>query len=144
MYSSHSLIGRLGHEPELRFTRKQGAITTLRIATNTYRKNADTGQQESVTTWHRCVFFDKQAELVCDKAQKGDVLFVEGVPVDRSWNDKHTKVKVTVREIKVNSVKFPAGFTKSSQISHDDQVDEQIEQQLNEHQQWIADYEAAE
>lgn len=109
MYSSHTIIGYLGHEPELRYTPSQLPVTTLKIGTSSSRKDPDTGEWVDKTTWHRCVFAGKQAESVCNKAFKGIQMLVEGTPEDRSWKTKGGE-KITVREIKAHVVKFPAGF----------------------------------
>jgi len=116
----------------------------LRIATNHYRKNKTTGENETMTTWHRCVVYGEQAEFVCDKAKKGDALFVEGLPVDRSWDDK-LKGKITIREMNVNTVKFPAGFSQDSDsnataVMSEDQIDAQIYKQQQKHEEWLKQY----
>jgi len=139
MYSSHTIIGNLGHEPELRYTAKQQLpVTTLNIATSSSHKDKNTGEWVDKTTWHRCVFAGKQAEYVCSKATKGVQMMIVGEPEDRSWKNAGGE-KITVREIKVKTVKFPSGV-KTTVASSSNPTSQQ---QLDDHQEWIEDYDKA-
>ncbi|OGC00617.1 hypothetical protein A2V82_01805 [candidate division KSB1 bacterium RBG_16_48_16] len=81
------LIGRLGAEPELKYTASGVAVLTLSIATNTRWKAQDGNQQEQ-TEWHRVVVWRKLAEMIAQYAQKGTRVYVEGRLATRSWQDK--------------------------------------------------------
>jgi single-strand DNA-binding protein len=81
------LIGRLGAEPELKYTASGVAVLTLSIATNTRWKAQDGNQQEQ-TEWHRVVVWRKTAEMIAQYAQKGTRVYVEGRLATRSWQDK--------------------------------------------------------
>ena len=59
------LVGNLGQDPELRYTRSEMAVTTLRIATtDSYRRDGD--DSEPKTEWHSVVVFGKTAENCCN------------------------------------------------------------------------------
>lgn len=82
-----SLIGNLGHDPELRFTSSQIPWLTLRLATSESRRNAN-GEPTARTDWHRVVVWNRMAERCASSLAKGRPIFVEGRLQTRSWEDK--------------------------------------------------------
>ena len=74
------LLGRLGAEPEMRYTQGGTAVTQLRLATDRVRKGG-----ESETDWHSVVVWDKLAEAVAEYVEKGQRLYVAGRLVQSSW-----------------------------------------------------------
>src|SRR5437016_2983868 len=82
------LIGRLGQDPELRFTPQGQAVTGLRLATNRTLA-AGEGERREVTDWHDVVVWGKQAETVGAHSGKGDQIYVEGRLQTRSWEDQN-------------------------------------------------------
>jgi len=81
------LIGRLGADPEIRYTPKGTAVTNLRIAT-TYRFTNTEGQSEDQTEWHRIVAFGKLAEICGKYLAKGKQVYFEGRIQTREWEDR--------------------------------------------------------
>ena len=67
------LLGRVGNDPEMRYTASGIAVTQLRLATDRGRKNG-----ESETDWHTVVVWDKIGEAVAEYVQKGQRLYVAG------------------------------------------------------------------
>jgi len=55
------LIGYLGSDAETRTARNNSTLTVLSLATNRNRKDRETGERQSQTTWHRCVSFRQTA-----------------------------------------------------------------------------------
>ena len=51
------LLGRVGTDPEMKYTPGGTAVTRLRLATDRYRKNV-----EDATDWHTVVVWGKQGE----------------------------------------------------------------------------------
>ncbi len=82
------IIGRLGADPELKYTPAGAAVMTLSVATNTSWKDTDGNQQEQ-TEWHRVVVWRKLAEIMAQYAKKGTKVYVEGRLRTRSWDDKN-------------------------------------------------------
>lgn len=78
------LIGRLGADPEIRYTPSGRAVSNFRIATNETWKNKD-GQQQERTEWHSIVIWDKQAEIAAEYLKKGSHVYIEGRLQTRSW-----------------------------------------------------------
>jgi single-strand DNA-binding protein len=56
MFNNVTLIGYLRSDAEFRTTRNNTVLTVLSLATKRTWKNRETGERESQTTWHKCVF----------------------------------------------------------------------------------------
>ena len=67
------LLGRVGTEPEMRYTQSGTAVTKVRLATDRRRQNGD-----SEADWHSVVAWGKTAEVVNQYVGKGDRIFVTG------------------------------------------------------------------
>lgn len=72
-----TLIGNLGDDPETKYTQGGMAITTIRLATSSVRKDKDGNAQER-TEWHRVKFFGKLGEIAGEYLRKGSQVYVEG------------------------------------------------------------------
>ena len=81
------LIGRLGADPEIRYTPKGTAVTNFRIATTSRFTNPE-GQPEERTEWHRIVTFGKLAEICGKYLAKGRQVYIEGRIQTREWEDR--------------------------------------------------------
>lgn len=98
------LIGRLGNNPEIRYTNTGTAVANFNLATSE-NWNDKSGQRQERTEWHRVVVWGKLAEL-CEKyLAKGRQCFVEGRLQTRSWDDKDGNKKYTT-EIVASTVQF--------------------------------------
>ncbi|GAB6142456.1 hypothetical protein JCM14076_31860 [Methylosoma difficile] len=87
MYNKVTLVGRLGKEPEIRYTQDKSPIANLSIATTDYRKDS-AGKSTAHTEWHRVVLFGKLAETVRDRnPKKGSMILIEGSLRTRKWQD---------------------------------------------------------
>ena len=76
------LLGRVGNDPEMRYTASGTAVTQLRLATDRGRKNG-----EDATDWHTVVVWDKLGEAVAQYVEKGQRLYVAGRLVQSSWDE---------------------------------------------------------
>ena len=65
------LLGRVGTDPEMKYTASGIAVTQLRLATDRVRKGG-----ESETDWHSVVVWDKLADAVAQYVEKGQRLYV--------------------------------------------------------------------
>ena len=74
------LLGRVGADPEMKYTASGIAVTQLRLATDRGRKNG-----EDATDWHMVVVWDKLGEAVAQFVEKGQRLYVAGRLVQSSW-----------------------------------------------------------
>lgn len=98
------LLGRLGADPEVRYTLEGKPVTHLRVATNEVIVRAD-GEREVITDWHRVIAFGKLAENCGMYLNKGSRVLIEGKLKTRSFEDKQG-VKRTVVEVWAEEISF--------------------------------------
>ena len=98
------LIGRLGKDPELRYTPGGQAVASFPIATNRVWTGSD-GQKKEQTTWHNIIAWGKQAEVIKEYLAKGREIYIEGRIDNRSYEDKEGN-KRYVSEVVVESFQF--------------------------------------
>ena len=84
------LIGRLGGDPELRYTTAGLPVATFNIATNRQWPGKDGSLQEE-TEWHTIVAWDKLAQICSEHLTKGRLIFIEGRIHTRSWENNGQK-----------------------------------------------------
>ena len=92
------LIGRLGRDPEIRYTPSGQALAKFSLATDENRKDQD-GNWQTETTWHNIVLWAKNAERAGENLKKGHLIFLEGRISNRSWDDPETGQKKYMTEI---------------------------------------------
>lgn len=81
-------IGRLGKDPETRFTPSGDAVTNFSIACGEEWKDKTSGEKVEKTEWVRCVAFGKLAEIAGKYLKKGKQCYVSGKLTTRKWVDK--------------------------------------------------------
>jgi len=99
------LIGRLGADPEVRYTPDGTMVTSFRLATDEQWKDKS-GQKVQRTEWHRIVTFGKLAEICGNFLSKGKLIFVDGRIRTQSWEDKEGNKRYTT-EIVAATVLVP-------------------------------------
>jgi single-strand DNA-binding protein len=101
------LIGRLGKDPEIRYSQQGKAIVTFSLATSEQWTDKTSGDRQEKTEWHRIVVFDKQAET-CEKyLSKGSQIYIEGRLQTRNY-EKEGQTHYTT-EIVVSNFQFLGG-----------------------------------
>lgn len=83
-----TLIGRLGKDPEVRYTQGGTAVANLSVATSETWKSKDTGEPQEKTEWHLVVIFGKLAEIAGQYLKKGSQAFFEGKLQTKKWTDQ--------------------------------------------------------
>ena len=78
MYLKIILIGRLGRDPELRYTQSGQPVTNLSVATSRRWTDRESGEPREETTWFRVTVWGKQAETCNEYLSKGSQVLVEG------------------------------------------------------------------
>ena len=101
------IVGRLGSDPELRYTQTGQAIATFSVATSEMWTNRD-GKKEERTEWHKIVVWGKQGENCGQYLAKGRQVYIEGKIQTRQWEDKTGQKRYTT-EIVGNQIVFLAG-----------------------------------
>lgn len=81
------LIGRLGQDPEIRYTQASNAVANLSLATSETWKDKNTGEKQERTEWHRVVLFGKIAEIAGEYLRKGSLVYIEGKLQTQKWTD---------------------------------------------------------
>jgi single-strand DNA-binding protein len=76
-------VGRLAHDPELRYTPNGKAVCEFSLAVNEYRKI--NGERKKFAHFFKFVVWDKAAELICQYCKQGDELQVRGTPREDRW-----------------------------------------------------------
>jgi len=106
------LIGRLGNDPEMRYTQDGKAVANISLATSESWKDKQTGEKKEQTEWHRVVFFGRTAEVIGEYLHKGSLIYVEGRLQTRKWQDKEGNDRYTT-EIMGNEMKMLGGRSDS-------------------------------
>lgn len=101
------LIGRLGNDPEVRYTSNGGAVANFNMATNESWTDKQ-GQKQERTEWHKIVVWGKLGELCGQYLSKGRQAYVEGRLQTREWQDKEGNKRYTT-EIVAQGVQFLGG-----------------------------------
>jgi single-strand DNA-binding protein len=101
------LVGRLGRDPEVRFTSSGQAVANFSMATDeTYKDRA--GERQKRTEWHKIVVWGKQAEIAQKYLRKGSLIFLEGRIQSREYQDRDQN-KRTSFEIVCNNFRMLGG-----------------------------------
>lgn len=108
------IVGRLGSDPELKYTSNSQAVTRFNVATSEQWKDKVTGQPQERTEWHRVVVWGKMAEICGQHLAKGRQVYVEGRLQTRSWEDQQGQKKYTT-EVIANTVQFLGAAGERSQ-----------------------------
>ena len=96
------LIGRLTHDPELRYTPNGTPVADLKLATS--RKYATReGESREETLYIVVTVCNRQAENCCQYLRKGRAVHVEGYLKEETWEtregEKRSKIKVEAERV---------------------------------------------
>lgn len=80
------IIGRLGRDPEMRFTPSGHPRTKFSVATSRNWTTQE-GEHHSETEWFNVVAWDRLAEICDQYLRKGERVYVEGRLQTRRWSD---------------------------------------------------------
>jgi single-strand DNA-binding protein len=101
------LVGRLGRDPETRYTGGGQAVANFSLATDESYRDKN-GERQKRTEWHKIVVWGKQAEIAQQYLKKGSLVFIEGRIQSREWQDKEGQ-KRTSFEIVANNFRMLGG-----------------------------------
>lgn len=102
------IIGRLGNDPEIRYTPSGAAVTKFSVATSEEWKDKNSGEKKERTEWHRITAWGKLGEICGEYLAKGRQVYVEGRIQTSSYDDKDG-VKRYSTEIIASDVQFLGG-----------------------------------
>jgi single-strand DNA-binding protein len=81
------LVGRLGKDPELKYTPSGAPVAKFSLATDESFKDR-TGEKQNRTEWHNIVAWNKLAEICGEYLTKGKLIYIEGSIRSRQWQDQ--------------------------------------------------------
>lgn len=96
------IIGRLGRDPEMRYTPSGRPVTTFSVATSRSWNTSD-GERRTETEWFNVVAWSSLAEICNQYLVKGQQVYIEGRLQTRQWEDdqgkRHTSVEIVANEM---------------------------------------------
>ncbi|MDP9351100.1 MAG: single-stranded DNA-binding protein [Chloroflexota bacterium] len=92
------LIGRLGADPELRYTPSGAAVANFSLACSRNWRTPE-GDTREETEWVRIVGWNKLAETMGNYLTKGAKVYVEGRLQTRSWEGQDGQKRYTTEVI---------------------------------------------
>ncbi len=95
------LVGRLGRDPEVRFTGAGQAVANFSLATDETYKDRN-GEKQKRTEWHKIVVWAKQAEIAQQYLKKGSLIYLEGRIQSREWQDKEGQKRTSFEIVASN------------------------------------------
>lgn len=108
MYQRLILIGRLGRDPEMRYTPDGTPVTSFSVATDR-RWTDPNGQQQQKTTWFRVTAWRKLAETCNQFLSKGRLVLVEGeLSEPRTYQGRDGAWRASL-DVRAFTVKFLEG-----------------------------------
>ncbi len=98
------LVGRLGKDPEVKYTNNGAPVAKFSVATDEVYKDR-AGEQQRRTEWHNIVAWGKLAEICGEYLVKGKLVYIEGSIRSRQWEDqsgnKRTSYDIVARDMKM-------------------------------------------
>lgn len=88
-YNKTIIIGRLGEKPELKTADCGTDYTRFSMCNTTFNNGVE------VVQWHKIIAFGKQARVIAEHLNKGDLCCIEG-RVDRKKYEKEGETKYAV------------------------------------------------
>lgn len=121
------LTGRLGRDPETRYTNQGNAVTQFTVASNRRWRTAD-GQEHEDTEWFNIVAWNKLAEICQQYLRKGSRVYIEGRLQTRSWDDEQTgqkryKTEVIASDMIMLDTRSSANGDSDVDIAYDQDID---------------------
>jgi len=120
------IIGRLGRDPEMRYTPSGRPVTTFSVAT-TRTWNSSDGERHSETEWFNVVAWGSLAEICKQHLIKNQQVYIEGRLQTRPWED-HSGNKRSSTEIVANEMIVLGERREDSTL--EDESDTQTEEEF--------------
>ena len=93
------LVGRLGRDPEVRYTPNGVPVANFSIATSEEWKDKDTGEKRERTEWHRIEAWRRLGEICGEYLHKGKQVYIEGKLQTDAWEDRDGNKRYTTKII---------------------------------------------
>ncbi len=96
------IIGRLGRDPEMRYTPSGRPVTTFSVGTSR-SWNTSEGERRTETEWFNVVAWSNLAEICKQYLLKDRLVYIEGRLQTRHWEDqdgnKHSSTEIVANEM---------------------------------------------
>ena len=104
------LVGRLGKDPELKYTASGIPFCRFSMATDDVWNDKGTGERQERTEWHNIVAWDRLAEICNQYLTKGKLVYIEGSLQTREWDDQEGNKRKTT-EVRARDMVMLSGGT---------------------------------
>ncbi len=115
------IIGRLGRDPEMRYTPSGHPRTKFSVATSRNWTTQD-GDKRSETEWFNVVAWDRLAEICHQYLAKGHRVYIEGRLQTRRWDDGNGS-KRSITEVIANEMLILSERRENGSIHEDEDLD---------------------
>ena len=102
------LVGRLGRDPELKYTASGTPFCRFSLATDDVWNDKGSGERQERTEWHSIVAWDRLAEICNQYLTKGKLVYIEGSLQTREWDDQEGNKRKTT-EIRARDLVMLSG-----------------------------------
>jgi single-strand DNA-binding protein len=96
------IIGRVGRDPEMRYTPSGRPVTTFSVGTSRNWTTSD-GERRTETEWFNVVAWSSLAEICKQYLSKDRLVYIEGRLQTRHWDDlegnKHSATEIVASEM---------------------------------------------
>ncbi|MFC1883486.1 single-stranded DNA-binding protein [Thermodesulfobacteriota bacterium] len=96
------LVGRLGKDPEVRYTPSGVPVANFSLATSEEWKDKSTGEKQERTEWHRVEAWRRLGEICGEYLHKGKQVYIEGKLQTDAWEDRDGNKRYTTKIIAQN------------------------------------------
>lgn len=100
-FAKVTIVGRLGNDPETKYTQNGTLILSFSMAADGRRRGGGSGENQSNTTWFRVSAFAEQADRLATMVErgyiaKGRMLYVEGQLEARPYTGNDGKERTSL------------------------------------------------
>lgn len=113
MYQMLTIVGRLGKDPEMRYTSSGTPVCSFSVATDRVWTN-DQGVKQEEVTWHRVTTWNKQAETCAQYLTKGSMVMVTGTVKAQGYTGRDGQIGASL-EVRADVVRFLSGNRGASE-----------------------------
>ena len=119
------ILGRLGRDPETRYTPDGKAICSFSLATSEEWKDKHSGEKRERTEWHNITAFGRLGEVCGQYLSKGKQVYIEGrLQTDEYEKDgiKRYSTKIIAATMQILTLKSGIGTGDDYQPPGDDDI----------------------
>ena len=119
------IIGRVGRDPEMRYTPSGRPVTTFNVGTSRTWSTAD-GEKHTETEWFNVVAWSNLAEICKQYLSRERLVYIEGRLQTRHWEDqeglKHSATEIVANEMILLEDRREGSFTEVDDNGSDEVI----------------------